>query len=72
MTLCPAEPLEGLKDEITGGPLGAMATVVVVVVEVELEAEVGVVAEDGFGGEVAVRLRAPVRDPVDGDRKSNV
>jgi len=30
VTLCPAEPLAGLNEEITGGPAGAADTVVVV------------------------------------------
>ena len=64
MRLCPAEPLEGLRDEITGGPLGATAAVEEV--DVELEVEVGVVAEDGAGAEVAVRLPPPARGLVDG------
>jgi hypothetical protein len=62
VTVWPAEPLEGLKDEITGGPLGATATVV----EVEVSGEV--VAEDGVGAEVAVRLPPLVRGVVDGWR----
>lgn len=45
VTLWPAEPLEGLNDEITGGPLGATATVV----------EVEVVDEDEGAVEPAVR-----------------
>jgi hypothetical protein len=64
--LCPAEPLEGLKDEITGGPFGATATVVDV--EVEREVVVGVVAEDGAGAEAAVRPLPPEWGPVDGWR----
>jgi hypothetical protein len=47
VTLCPAEPLEGLREEITGGPLGASAAVEDVVVELEVEAEGGFVAEGG-------------------------
>jgi hypothetical protein len=54
ITLCPAEPLAGLSEEITGGPAGATATVVDVdVVGVEV---VGVVAP-----------AAPLRGPVDGE-----
>jgi hypothetical protein len=64
VTLCPAEPLEGLRDEITGGPLGATAAVEEVVVE--FEAGGGFVAEDGGGTEVAVRLPPSVRGLVDG------
>jgi hypothetical protein len=74
VTLCPAEPLEGLNDEMTGGPPGATATVVVV----EPEAEAGVVVEDEplvpcfpprglvdgrrFGVVVACTARAAVED----------
>jgi hypothetical protein len=64
VTLCPAEPLEGLRDEITGGPLGATATVV----DVDVELEVGVVAEDGAGEEGVVRLPVPAWGLVDGWR----
>jgi hypothetical protein len=64
VTLCPAEPLEGLKDVITGGPLGATAAVE----EVDVGLEGGVVAGDGFGAEVAVGLPPPVRGLVDGWR----
>jgi hypothetical protein len=55
--LWPAEPFEGLNDEITGGPFGATATVV----------DVEVVDEDE--GEVvpAVRPRPPDRGPVECD-----
>lgn len=60
VTVWPAEPLEGLKEEITGGPVGATAAVV--------EVEVGVVPEDGAGTEVAVRLPPPVPGLVDGWR----
>jgi hypothetical protein len=54
VTLWPAEPLDGFKDEIIGGPLGATATVV----DVEVESE----------AEEALRLPPPERDPVDGWR----
>jgi hypothetical protein len=57
VTLCPAEPLAGLSEEITGGPAGATATVVVVVVE----GVVGVVAGD-----------PPFRGCVDGGREGTV
>ena len=40
VTLCPADPLAGLNEEITGGPAGAMPTVVEVDVEVG-EGDVG-------------------------------
>jgi hypothetical protein len=66
VTLCPAEPLEGLKDEITGGPLGAPAAVEEVDVEFEVEVGGGLVAEDGAGAEVAVRLPPPAWGLVDG------
>ncbi len=55
--LWPAEPLEGLNDEITGGPLGATATVV----------EVEVVDEDGGAVEPAVRPGPPDRGLVECD-----
>ena len=64
VTLCPGEPLEGLKDEITGGPLGATAAVV----EVEVDEEVGVDVEGVVGAEVAVRPPAPERGLVNGWR----
>ena len=54
--LWPAEPLEGLNDEITGGPLGATATVV----------EVEVVDEDE-GMEPAVPPGPPDRGLVEGE-----
>jgi hypothetical protein len=38
--LCPAAPLEGLNEEMAGGPLGATATVVGVEVVVEVEVDV--------------------------------
>jgi hypothetical protein len=63
VTLCPADPLEGLKDEITGGPLGATAAVV----GVDVGGEVGVVV-DGVEEEVAVRPPAPSRGLLDGWR----
>ena len=66
VTLCPAEPLEGLRDEITGGPLGATAAVEDVVVELEVEARGGFVAEDGAVTEGAVRLPPSARGLVDG------
>lgn len=47
--LCPAAPLEGLNEEMAGGPLGATATVVGVEVVVEADVEV----------EVEVELPAP-------------
>jgi hypothetical protein len=62
VTLCPAEPLEGLSDEITGGPLAVTAAVE----EVEVETGGGFVAVDGAGAEVGVRLPPPVRGLVDG------
>ena len=64
VTLCPAEPLEGLSDEITGGPLAVTAAVEEV--EVEVETGGGFVAVDGAGAEVGVRLPPPVRGLVDG------
>jgi hypothetical protein len=63
VTLCPADPLEGLNDEITGGPLGATAAVV----GVDVDGEVGVVV-DGVEEEVAVGAPAPARGLVDGRR----
>jgi hypothetical protein len=64
VTLCPADPLDGLKDEIAGGPLGATAAVV----EVEVEEEIGVVAEDGALTGVPARLPPPAWGLVDGWR----
>jgi hypothetical protein len=66
VTLCPAEPLEGLRDEIAGGPLGATDAVDEVVVESGVEAGGGFVAEDGVGAEVAVRLSPSVLGLVGG------
>jgi hypothetical protein len=63
VTLCPADPLEGLTDEITGGPLGATAAVG----GVDVEGEVGVVV-DGGEEEVAVWPPAPDRGLVNGWR----
>ena len=54
VTLCPAEPLAGLNEEITGGPAGATGTVV--------EVEVG-------GGDVGVFVEGavPLRGSVCGE-----
>ena len=57
VTLWPAEPLEGLNDEITGGPLGATATVV----------EVEVVDDNGGAVDPAVRPGPPDRGLVECD-----
>jgi hypothetical protein len=54
ITLCPAEPLAGLSEEITGGPAGSTATVVDV--DVAGVNVVGVVAG-----------AAPLREPVGGE-----
>jgi len=64
--LCPAEPVEGLNEEMTGGPAGATATVV------EVEVVVEVVFEDGVALGRVASLAPARRGFVDGGRDGKV
>jgi hypothetical protein len=55
VTLCPADPLAGLNEEITGGPAGGTATVV----EVELEPLGAVVVDVALVGDGAGAAALP-------------